>query len=90
MSTKPDLNDFFKKQTTKKAPATKKKAVVEDDDAPKEVVLDVATEENKTEAPKTKQDAYESSDEEKTDLTFGDDSAQIKDRKEVEAERRKK
>ena len=51
----------------------------------------IAVEETKTEAPKGKQEtAYESSEEEKTDLTLGDDQAMIKDRKEVEAERRKK
>jgi hypothetical protein len=48
-------------------------------------------EDSKAEAPKSKQEtAYESSEEEKTDLTLGDDQAMIKDRKEVEAERRKK
>jgi len=46
-------------------------------------------EETKAEVPK-KEPAYESSEEEKTDLTLGDDQAMIKDRKDVEAERRKK
>ena len=88
-----DLNDFFKKASTKKqAPQKKKNNLDTPEDDPTKEVSTLSVEETK-EAPKSKKQdvTYESSEEEKTDLTLGgEDKAKIKDRKEVEAERRKK
>lgn len=87
---KTNLNDFFKKQNTKKP--TKKKDAKIDDDLAEDLKPETATtqEEAKVNSKAKKQATdYESSDEEKTDLTFGDDQATIKDRKQVEAEKRR-
>jgi hypothetical protein len=89
---KANLNDFFKKQNTKK-PTKKKEDKIDADDAATDLKPEskpAQEETTKVNAKAKKQAAdYESSDEEKTDLTFGDDQATIKDRKQVEAEKRR-
>ena len=79
-----NLTDFFKKENKKK-PATKK------DNASSEQTktqTEIANEPNKEKLPK--KDDYESSEEEKTDLIIGQDQANlIKDKKEIQAQKRK-
>lgn len=81
---KSNLNDFFKKENKKKAATTKAPSVpvnVADTDLPK----DPKAAQNKP----LKKDDYESSEEEKTDLMIGDEASKIKDKKDVDAEKRK-
>ncbi len=82
---KTNLNDFFKKENKKKA-ATKPAPVV-----PVSVPeTDVNQDLKQVVKEKTlKKDDYESSEEEKTDLVIGDEAVKIKDKKVVEAEKRK-
>jgi hypothetical protein len=84
-----NLNDFFKKQSTKKS--TKKKDNKNEDEADLELDGETVHKEETKVNSKSKKQAteYESSDEEKTDLTFEDDQTTIKDRKQVEAEKRR-
>jgi hypothetical protein len=85
-STQPDLKDFFNKQGKKKSnPAKTASAQSAQNDeeskhATNEQKVDLAAETKKQNAN------YESSDEEKTDITLGSETTTvIKDRKDVEA-----
>lgn len=96
MSKKADagsLNDFFKQQSkTKKATKKAPKSKVDEPKAEEPALATDAAvnEEVKAEPAKVKAAAYESSDDEKADMILGDDVATIKDRKDVDAERRRK
>jgi nucleoid-associated protein YgaU len=89
-STQPNLNDFFKQQGKKKSNLAKTASAQQ---AQNEEESKQATTEAKADlaAQTKKQNAnYESSDEEKTDITLGGETATvIKDRKDVEAQKRK-
>lgn len=80
---KTNLTDFFKKENKKK-PAAKPKQAATDQ---------VQAQADLNELPKekaSKKDDYESSEEEKTDLIIGEESAGlIKDKKEIQAQKRK-
>lgn len=82
---KSNLNDFFKKENKKKA-ANKPAPVVPVSVPETDANLDLK--QAAKEKP-LKKDDYESSEEEKTDLLIGDDAVKIKDKKTVEAEKRK-
>ncbi len=87
-----NLNDFFKKHTKKTSTKKKEPKPLDEEPAAADLATAAAAQEETKTAPKVKKQAaaeYESSDEEKTDLTFGDDQATIKDRKQVEAEKRR-
>lgn len=82
---KSNLNDFFKKENKKKA-ATKPAPVVPVSVPETDVNQDIK---QATKEKTLKKDDYESSEEEKTDLLIGDEASKIKDKKVVEAEKRK-
>lgn len=89
-STNPNLTDFFKSQGKKKSNPAKTASAQQ---APNDEESKHTTTEQKAELAEQikKQNAnYESSDEEKTDITLaGDTATVIKDRKDVEAQKRK-
>lgn len=79
-----NLTDFFKKENKKKPAPKKDNASSEQTKAQAEI----ANEPTKEKLPK--KDDYESSEEEKTDLIIGQDQANlIKDKKEIQAQKRK-
>ena len=79
-----NLTDFFKKENKKKPALKKDNASSEQTKAQAEI----ANEPTKEKLPK--KDDYESSEEEKTDLIIGQDQANlIKDKKEIQAQKRK-